>query len=114
MRRAMVRVAHGLAPTIEVGKDCIVIEANFELVRVPRARGFEKKVVFLTTNVSDYSAARGSIKCTRTWFESLQIEYATSFGLAGHQGRAQCSEWALAARVTPRGRNDPVRIERDG
>jgi hypothetical protein len=33
--------------------------------------------------------------------------------MAGHQGRVRCSEWALAARLTPRGRNDPVRIERN-
>lgn len=33
--------------------------------------------------------------------------------MARHQGRVQCSERALAARVTPRGRADPVRIERD-
>jgi hypothetical protein len=89
MRKAMARIAHGLAPNHRGGqyKDCIVIESNFELVRVLRARGFEEKVVFLTTNVSDYSAERGTIKVHADLvaeFETLQIEYATSFGLAGH------------------------------
>jgi hypothetical protein len=89
MRKVMARISQSLAPNHRGGqyKDCIVIESNFELVRVLRARGHDKKIVFLTTNVSDYSAGRGSIGVhpdLAAEFEALKIEYATNFGLAEH------------------------------
>lgn len=88
-RKAMIRISQGLAPNHRGGqyKDCVVIESNFELVRVLRDRGYDKKIVFLTSNVTDYSAERGTIKVHADLiaeFDSLKIEYATNFGLAGH------------------------------
>lgn len=88
-RKAMARIARSLAPNRRGGqyKDCIVIESNFELVRFLRDRGFDKRVVFLTSNVADYSAERGTVKVhadLASEFQSLQIEYATNFGLAEH------------------------------
>jgi hypothetical protein len=88
-QKAMVRISQGLAPNHRGNqyKDCVVIESNFELVKILRARGYKEKVVFLTTNVGDYGAERGTIKVhpdLANDFTSLAIEYATNFGLAEH------------------------------
>lgn len=58
VERAYSRVSRGLAPSARAKqsmKDCVIIETYLHVARELRARQFNEKIIFLTTNTADYA-----------------------------------------------------------
>jgi hypothetical protein len=61
--RAMDRVSRGIAPATRAkhsAKDCLIIETYLHVARKLRAARFGEKIVFLTTNTTDFAGERRS------------------------------------------------------
>ncbi|HEX7642019.1 MAG TPA: PIN domain-containing protein [Burkholderiaceae bacterium] len=68
-------------------KDCVVIESYLDVTRTLRGAGLTTKIVFLSSNTSDYVGNSGSMlkPDLGTEFSSLNMEYAPNMGAAKFQ-----------------------------
>jgi hypothetical protein len=88
--RALARVAANRAPSRrgQQTKDCIVVESYLSLASLLRQNGFQRAIIFLTTNTKDYSAPQnnGSIHPELAGeFGAVGMEYAVNFRMAEYQ-----------------------------
>lgn len=88
--RAMTRVSEGRAPASpgkQSAKDCLVIETCLYVARELRGAAFGGKMLFLTSNTTDYtSGPRGSLHQDLTGeFAAVQMDLAREF-LAARYG----------------------------
>lgn len=67
-------------------KDCVVIETYLEEISCLRSAGLTSNIVFVSSNVKDYTNDSGSHlrPDLAAEFATLKIEYATNLGMAKH------------------------------
>ena len=87
--RAVARVIGPRAPARQgkdSTKDCIVIETYFDMIRALRGAGLQSKIVFLSSNTTDYTNSQhgGLHDDLKPDFAALSIEYAPNAGAARH------------------------------
>lgn len=85
--RALVRVNQAKTPARqgkESMKDCVVIEAYLDVIGKLRARGWQGKAVFVSSNVNDYQGKTGtSLKPDlAAEFSAISLEYAPNMAAA--------------------------------
>ena len=78
--RAMHRVIHNIPPSKKGGeaKDCTILEEYLAVARLLRAGGFDKKLVFCTSNTNDYCDAKKLAESLAIEFAALQLDFTTN------------------------------------
>jgi hypothetical protein len=88
--RAIRRVIHNVPPSKKGGeaKDCTILEEYLAVCRQLRVNGFQKKLVFCTSNTNDYCdklPSSGLASVLATEFATINLDFCTSLEWAVHE-----------------------------
>ena len=84
-RKAHDRVERDQAPAKRgksESKDCLIVEHYIKLVKTLRESSFERKIVFVTSNKTDFGSPSAPNPPLDTQFSSHSITYCNNFGWA--------------------------------
>lgn len=86
--KAVHRVIHNIPPSKKGGeaKDCTILEEYLAVCGALRAAGFQKKLVFCTSNTNDYcDKSSAPAPALATEFATLKLDFRTSLEWAVHE-----------------------------
>jgi hypothetical protein len=89
-RRAVRRVIDKIAPSKKGGeaKDCTILEEYLAVCRQLRTNGFQKRLLFCTSNTKDYCdklPSSGLASTLATEFATINLDFCTSLEWAVHE-----------------------------